>query len=85
VAKAQNIAAEQQQLVTITIAIERAFNGQQAAEDQAAGNRTGTARSAAVAQADLEIVAETTADLRLPQYSSITSMAKAWQASNTSR
>jgi hypothetical protein len=40
VAKAQNIAAEQQQLVTITIAIE---------QDQAAGNRTGTARSAAVA------------------------------------
>jgi flagellar basal body-associated protein FliL len=62
VAKAQNIAAEQQQLVTITIAIEQAFAGQQAAEDQAAGNRTGTARSAAVANADLAIIAETTAD-----------------------
>ena len=61
-AKAQNIAAEQQQLVTITVAIEQAFSGQQAAEDQAAGNKTGTARSAAVAEADLEIVAETTAD-----------------------
>ena len=62
VAKAQNIAAEQQQLVTITIAIEQAFSGQHAAEDQAAGNLTGTARSAAVAEADQEIVAETTAD-----------------------
>jgi hypothetical protein len=62
VAKAQNIAAEQQQLVTVTIAIEQAFSGQQAAEDQAAGKLTGTARSAAVAEADQEIVAETTAD-----------------------
>jgi hypothetical protein len=62
VAKAQNIAAEQQQLVSITIAIEQAFSGQQAAEDQAAGKLTGTARSAAVADADLAIVAETTAD-----------------------
>jgi hypothetical protein len=62
VAKAQNIAAEQEQLVTITVAIEQAFFGQQAAEEQAAGNLRGEARSYAVANADLSIVAETEAD-----------------------
>jgi hypothetical protein len=62
VAKAQNVAAEQQQLVTITIAIEQAFISENAAEDQAAGNLTGTARSAAVANAQLGVIAETTAD-----------------------
>jgi hypothetical protein len=62
VAKAQNIAAEQQQLVTITVAIEQDFTGQQAAEEQAAGDLTGAARSAAMANADLAIVAETEAD-----------------------
>jgi len=62
VAKAQNTAAEQQQLVAITIAIEQAFSGERAAEDEAAGNQTGVARSTVVAQVDQAVVAETTAD-----------------------
>jgi hypothetical protein len=62
VAESQNVAADQQQLVGITIAIEQAFSGQQSSEDQAGANLTGTAKSAAIANADLAIVSETAAD-----------------------
>lgn len=61
VAKAQNIAAEQQQLVSITISIEQAFSGEQAAENQAALGLTGTAKSTAVSEVDQNVVAETAA------------------------
>jgi hypothetical protein len=61
VAKNQNTVAEQQQLVTITVAIEQAFDGEQAAENQAAANLTGTAKSAAIVQAQEGINAETAA------------------------
>jgi hypothetical protein len=62
VAESQNVAADQQQLVSITIAIEQAFSGQRLAEEQAGANLTGTAKSAAIADADLAIVTETAAD-----------------------
>lgn len=61
VAKAQNIAAEQQQLVSITISIEQAFGGEGAAENQAAVGLTGTAKSTAVSEVDQNVVAETAA------------------------
>ncbi len=62
VAEQQNMAAEQQQLVTITTSIAAQFAGEQAAENQAAGNLTGTARSVANSGADMGIAAQLTAD-----------------------
>jgi hypothetical protein len=61
VAKAQNIAAEQQQLVSITIAIEQAFDGERAAQNQAVVGLTGTAKSTALSEVDQGVVAETAA------------------------
>ena len=62
VAKEQNIAAEQQQLVTITTFIAGQFAAEQTTENQAAGNLTGAARSIAISNAVTGITAELTAD-----------------------
>lgn len=53
VAEQQNMAAEQQQLVTITTSIAAQLAGEQTAENQAAGNLTGTARSIAISNAGM--------------------------------
>ena len=62
VAEQQNMAAEQQQLVTITTSIAAQLAGEQTAENQAAGNLTGTARSIAISNAGMGITAQLTAD-----------------------
>jgi hypothetical protein len=62
VVKEQNIAAEQQQLVTITTFIAGQFSDLQTTENQAAANLTGTARATAVSNAELGVAAELNAD-----------------------
>jgi flagellar basal body-associated protein FliL len=62
VAKEQNVAAEQQQLVSITTFIAQQYAGQESAENQAAGDLTGNARTVAISDADLDIAVELNAD-----------------------
>jgi hypothetical protein len=61
-ARQQNVAAQQQQLVSITTSIAVQFAGEQAAENQAALSLTGAKRSAAIASVAAGIATELTAE-----------------------